>query len=127
MAESNTTRERVTNLRHRLLELHQSLVNAERLDYEKANGRVSAGGFLELLVNDPNFAWLRPMTALIVQLDELEEPGGQDAWDGTVTQLRALLSADPAGAPFQRRYAELLQESPDVGLLHAATIQALRG
>jgi hypothetical protein len=63
----------LSELRRHLLDLHQALVDAMRRDYERTSGRLSDGEFLEALVNDPAFAWLRPLTALIVRLDELLE------------------------------------------------------
>jgi len=121
---------KVAELRGRLLELHRALVEAERQSYEKVHGRVAAGSFLELLLSDPAFAWLGPLTTVIVQLDELldvEEEAEARSWAECVAELRALLRADASGSAFQRRYAELLQASPDVVLMHGAALGALRG
>jgi len=122
--------EQVQELRHRLLGLHKAIVDVERIAYERMHGRVTAGEFLGTLVSGDEFAWLRPLTALIVQLDELidaREVTDAQAADAWPDALRALLRPDPDGDDFQRRYAELLQSSPDVALAHAAVTRAGRG
>lgn len=117
--------ESLHNIRSHLLDLHHAMVQEERRTYEDVHGKVSAGQFLGALVNDEAFAWLRPMTALIVELDENEANGtvDRDAW---VAQVRTLLSPDAEGSDFQRHYDSLIQRSPDVGLAHGATMRALR-
>lgn len=110
-------------LRHALLALHKAMVDEERSAYERVHGRVQASEFLNLLVTGESFAWLRPLTALIVQLDELmdaregAQPGDAGAFRA---QLTRLLQADPEGDDFQRHYAALLQSSPSVALAHGA-------
>jgi hypothetical protein len=116
-------------MRHKLLDLHKAIIDVTRIAHERIHGRVSAGEFLRTLVEGAEYAWLRPLTALIVQLDELDEAQDPvavldaEAWRG---ELAMLLHADAEGGDFQRRYAELLQASPDVGVAHAAVTRALR-
>jgi hypothetical protein len=122
--------QQVEALRHRLLALHKAIVDAERIVYERVHGRMSAGEFLGVLVQAEEFAWLRPMTAWIIQLDELlEARDGTDSEDASALrrELLTLLRPDPSGDDFQRRYAMLLQSSPDVALAHAALTLAARG
>ena len=117
--------DQVNRLREHLLELHRALVNEERRVYEREHGKVSAGEFLGVLINDEGFAWLRPMTELIVELDDPELAGKVD-WATWVAQIRELLRPDAAGSDFQRHYEALMQRSPEVGLVHGATMRALR-
>src|SRR5882757_4294072 len=64
-------RQKLAELRQTLLTLHKALLDSERTAYEIAHGIVpSAGAFLQLLINDPWFQWLRPITTLLVQIDE---------------------------------------------------------
>ena len=68
---------RLGDLRIRLLHLHKVLLDMERQDYEKASGRVSTGELLQLVINHAGFAWLRIISALVVEIDEVlngEEP-----------------------------------------------------
>jgi hypothetical protein len=118
----------VRDVRHHLLELHRALVDAERQEYERPRGRLSDGDFLDALINDPAFSWLGSLTALIVRLDELleEEPAQPASLADCVAQIRKLLKPDAGGSDFQRRYADLLQRSPAVGVAHGNTVRALR-
>ena len=115
------------DLRRRLLELHREIVAAEREDFELMNGKVGAAEFLRVLVEDQRFEWLRPLSALIVQLDEQEEEGAdasaQEAW---LAEARRLLKPDAAGVAFQRHYAELIERRPQVLYAHGAVMQALK-
>ena len=123
------TPEQVQEIRHKLLALHKAIVDVTRIAYERVHGRVSAGQFLKILIEGAECAWLRPLTALIVQCDELIDgsdgfdPRDVTAWRG---ELAALLRPDAEGEDFQRRYAELLQSSPDVALAHADVVRAAR-
>jgi len=105
--------------------VHKALLDHERVRYEKANGRVAGSGdFLQLVIHDPWFAWLHPLSELVVQVDELAartEPSPATAAevDTLVEEARALLRADEQGEEFQRRYYRALQDSPEVGMVHA--------
>lgn len=112
-------------IRERLLELHQLLVDEARAGYERRNGKTTAGQFLDVLVNHADFAWLKPFTALIVELDDEERIAtdlDRTTWKG---RARELLRPDAGGDAFQRRYDELVQASPDVVLAHGAAMRAL--
>ena len=119
---------RLTRVRHELLALHRALLAAERITYERVHGRVSAGAFLELVIGAAEFAWLRPMTALIVAIDEVLDDklvlAARDEAD-YLADVRKLLVPDPAGSEFERRYAAALHEVPDVVLAHGAVMREL--
>ncbi len=58
-------------VRHALLALHKTLVDSERIGYEQTMGAIkSPNHFLKLLTEDPWFAWLHPISQLIVSMDE---------------------------------------------------------
>src|SRR5581483_4753022 len=64
-------RQRLTDLRQALLTLHKALLDSERTSYEIVHGPIpSPAAFLQMLINDNRFAWLRPITTLLVQIDE---------------------------------------------------------
>ena len=53
-----------------MLALHKALVESERIEYEKTIGKIrSPNHFLQLLTNDPWFAWLSPLSQLIVSIE----------------------------------------------------------
>ena len=113
-----------------LLALHRALVEGERRGYERAHGRVSGGDFLQVLIHDPAFAWLEPLTRLIARLDELDDAeaeGAQpEAAAGVLAAIRALLSLRPEGSEFQRRYAERIDQDPDLAVAHGIMLAELR-
>ena len=112
-----------------LLALHKALLDYERFRYERTRGRIeSSGHALNLVMNDPWFAWLRPMSALVVQADErLDSDEGVTGGDVTAfsAQIRQLLQQANAAtnAPGEAGvdltpYQRALQEAPEVVLAH---------
>jgi hypothetical protein len=106
-----------------LLQLHKALLDAERLSYERIHGRIASNGeFLQLVLGDSWFAWLRPLSNYMARLDELVE-GDQTASGAEIATLfasiRNLLTPSETGEGFGRQYYDALQRSPDVVLAHA--------
>jgi hypothetical protein len=117
----------LTEVRLPLLDLHKSLVQTERRDYERTHGRLENAEFLKVLMQDPQFAWLKPLTALIVQIDEAledDEPGAQ-SMERLTGELRSLLTPDSQGSVFQQRYGDILQRSAEAVVEHGRTVRAL--
>ena len=54
-----------------LLPLHRALIDAAKDDYAFGIAPVKPSQLLQLLNDDPFFAWLKPVTALIVDIDEM--------------------------------------------------------
>ena len=79
---------------------------------------------LQALISDPAFAWLGPLTALIVRLDEAEEEKDADAERPAFSAAARTLLAT-TDSPFSRRCAELVQKSPDVAFAYAAARRAV--
>lgn len=126
MAEAHKSpRERLTNARRALLHVHRALLEAERAQYERSFGRIpNSGTLLQLILHDPWFQWLRPISQLIVQIDDwLEEDqktsGSPDLAELLLAEVRDRLKPDAEGADFQRRYLRVLQEEPAVAVAHA--------
>jgi len=86
-------------LRRSVLELHRTLRDAQRIRYEREHGRIETSGqFLGIILNHPDFEWLRELSALIAQLDEWLE-GGEEASDEEFEELLATLrSMIPVGS-----------------------------
>lgn len=113
----------LSELRNALLDLHKTLVDSERVTYEQAIGAIqSPNHFLELLTRDPWFAWLHPLSQLVVAMDEAldgKEPLTVAGADALVKQTRLLLVVSEIGDEFPRHYFDALQRDPDVVLAHA--------
>ena len=121
-----TPRHRLEQARRALLHVHRALLEVERIRYERQNGRVDgSGALLQLVLNDPWFYWLRPISTLIVQIDDwldADPPPAPDAASAAellLAQVRDRLRPDAEGADFQQRYHRLLQEEPTVAVAHA--------
>ena len=102
-----------------LLPLHRRLIDLAKEEYEFAVGPVpSPTQLVELVRTDPFFAWLQPMTTIIVDIDEMAridfEPGGVTAIAARVEQFLE-----------SERYVTLLQRDVDVAIAHAALRKAL--
>jgi hypothetical protein len=116
--------QRLQELRNTLLHLHKMLVDSERVTYEKTVGAIqSPNHFLKLLMNDPWFAWLQPLSQLIVAIDEAldaKEPAPDADGLALIKQTKLLLAASEEGDGFPHHYFDALQRDPDVVLAHAA-------
>jgi hypothetical protein len=109
------------DLRQALLRLHKTLLDWERAGYERIHGRQSSHDMLNALLNDSQFAWLRPISQLIVRIDELLEeksPPMRNDVDAIVAQVKMLTSPNEAGNIYERRYDMALQEHPDAVFAH---------
>lgn len=67
-------KDKLNNLIKLLLELHKSLLDLERAEYEKNNGVISNNyEYFQLVVNSDDFRWLRSLSELIASLDSESE------------------------------------------------------
>jgi len=120
----------LTELRQTLLTLHKALLDSERTSYELVHGTIaSPAAFLQLLINDNWFAWLRPVTSLLVQIDETLAAKNPVATSRQFEQLiedtRALLSPSREVNGFWKRYSGVVQRDPGVAVLHEKLAQEL--
>jgi hypothetical protein len=120
---SPDVRQQLDDLRRGLLRVHKALLEDARIRYEREQGRIEgSGALLQLVLNDPWFAWLHPLSGLVVQIDELLAADEATLSDGEtlLNQARALLKPDANGEGFQRRYHRAIQDVPDVLIAHVA-------
>jgi hypothetical protein len=124
------TKQKLQTLRNTLLDLHKKLVDSERVTYEQTVGPIqSPNQFLQLLTRDPWFAWLQPLSQLIVAMDEALEEKKNPLPDATAealsNQARQMLVATETGEGFSKHYYDALQREPDVVLAHAEVAKLL--
>ena len=116
--------------REAMLNLHRNLLDVERIAYERLHGRIpGSADVLQLAIHDPWFAWLRPMTALLVAMDEAmleDSPEGDALVPRLLAEARTLVLADEDGTDFQQRLFEFIQRSPDVAIAEVAAARLLR-
>jgi hypothetical protein len=118
------------DLRERLLALHKLLLDDETRAWQAQHGReVSGQALFRLLLEDPQFAWLRALSGLVSRIDAaLDEP---DDAAPAATQERAFLEEtlgllrSEGHGPFETKYRDALQRSPEIVMAHAAVIKLL--
>jgi len=115
-------RQRLTNLRNGLLPLHKYLLDSERAAYERDVAPITTSGqFLDLVLNDSWFGWLRELSQLIVVIDEtldLDEPATDEDAARLIAQARTLVTPAEQGRGFGRKYYDAMQRDPGVVLAH---------
>ncbi len=107
---------RLKNARNLLLKLHKTLLDHERRIYEGINGPVNSGQFLNLLIEDADFAWLRKFSTLIVDIDEMfdqKDGFAEEAVELHLVKLRSLISMEDEDEVFRARYQSALQQDLD--------------
>jgi len=112
----------------RLLHLHQTLLDMERKSFETTHGRVNSGELLQIVLNHAQFAWLRTISALVVQIDEMldaDEPASAADMISLIASARQLFKASD-NKEFSDKYQAALQQEPDVVMAHAALMKLLR-
>jgi hypothetical protein len=123
--------EGLLRVRPQLLELHRRLLEAERADMERFQGRLTGAEFLQIATDSMRLAWLGPISELIVAIDETLEGKERESADthdeagALIARARALVAPPDAETPFGRRYLGMLQHHPDVVMAHSALLQAL--
>jgi hypothetical protein len=122
-ASPDAIRQKLREVRSTLLNLHKALLDSERASYELIHGNIaSSSAFLQLLINDPWFAWLRPVTTLVVQIDEAlaakNPPKSERDFAQLLEDTRALLSPSREANDFWKHYQGAVQRDPGVAVLH---------
>ncbi len=125
-------RQQLVEVRRALFRLHKTLIDAERARFERDRGPLTSGQFLQALIGDPFFAWLRPFSALIVEMDEALAGGASvDAPSARayVERVHALVAPGDvdddeaegpgtAGGRGGSRYARAMHANAEVLLAH---------
>lgn len=117
----------LAELRPALLDLHKTLLDWQRTDYEREHGRQSSGEMLRLLLGHPQFEWLRGISALVVRIDEELEADASppSEFDALLAAVRATIAQRDMVSPFGKRYELALQESPDAVFAHRRVMEIL--
>jgi hypothetical protein len=118
----SAAREKLIGLRLALLKVHKTLLDMERRDYERANGKVTVGELFRLVIDHQQFAWLHNISEFVVRLDETlagEEPVTAEYVHTAVSLARKMFTPSEAGDAFQKKYYDAIQHDPAVVLDHA--------
>lgn len=114
-------RSNLVEVRRGLMRLHKALIDAERSDFERARGPINNSQLLSALIEDPFFAWLRPFSGLIVEIDEAlaaREPMSPAAARQYVERVQELVATPVDEPPELSRLEQVRTRHPEVLLLH---------
>ena len=119
-----TETEKLRYARNLLLTLHKSLIDLERAGYENVHGKLNAGQFLNVLLEDENFAWLRKFSMLIVEIDEmfdLKDGISNEMVSTNLKKITELISMQDEDQSFRSKYRNALQADPEIAGTSAAS------
>ncbi len=108
--------ERLRSARNSLLKLHKNLVDHERAIWEGINGPSTPGQFLNVLLEDRDFSWLRKFSTLIVDIDEMfaqKDGFAAETVELHLKKLRELVSMQDEDEEFKAKYKAALQQDLD--------------
>jgi hypothetical protein len=124
MHQQHHARAELHQLSKALLRLHKALLDGERAAYERMHGAITSNGtYLRLVLGDPAFAWLRHLSRLMAELDDLADSDDASAAEKIpelMASLRTLLTPVEGDDAFRGRYHDALQRDPNTVLAHAA-------
>jgi hypothetical protein len=118
----SAAREKLISLRLALLQLHKTLLNMERRDYEREHGYVNAGELFRLVIDHAQFAWLHNISEFVVRIDETlaaKEPITPEYTGTSIALARKMFVPTESGDSFQKKYFDAIQRDPAVVIDHA--------
>ena len=123
-----TQRATLREISRQLLPIHRALIDKARADYALAVEPVEQPTLLlRLLDEDPFFEWLKPLTSLIVAIDEMvRQDFSPDDFEAIAQRIEALFGTSSTG-DFASKYLPLLQQSIDLAVAHAALRKSIAG
>ena len=111
------TRAELKDLSKAFLRLHKTLLDGAKAEYEAKNGRItSVNLYLQLVIDDPHFAWLRKMSALIAMIDEavsIRRAATETAARALFTEAKILLNFEDKDEDFNNKFQSALQTNAD--------------
>lgn len=115
-------------VRDGLLHLHKLLLEHQRRQYEELNRKtITPGEMYNLVVNHADFQWLRPLSEVIVSIDEaLADTEEKINKDDLVGYLKKLIAPKEEGNEFSQKYHEVLQSYPEALVAHGKIMQLLK-
>lgn len=99
-----------------LLKLHKDLIDHERAIWEGINGPATPAQFLNVLLEDRDFSWLRRFSTLIVDIDEMfaqKDGYSEEIVEIHLNKLRELVSMKDEDEEFKAKYQAALQQDLD--------------
>ena len=110
------------NARNLLLKLHKSMLDRERELYEGIHGPLNATQFLNVLIEDEDFGWLRKFSMLIVEIDEMfaQKDGiPAEMIEANLLKVKELIEMAEPDEYFRAKYQFAIQHDSDSASLHS--------
>lgn len=127
---SDETRGNLKNLSKAMLRLHKTLLDEAKADYEAKNGAIaSSNQYLQLVIDDPHFAWLRKISSLIALLDEavsLRRPATEAEAHALLGEAKTLLDFQDADEKFNDKFQTSLQMNSDAMLAYNEALNHIK-
>jgi len=120
--------EPLREVRRGLLRLHKALIDAERAVFESERGPLTPSEFLQALMEDPFFQWLRPFSGLIVEIDGAlaDRDRGVSSKDARAFVQRVATLVGPSLGVFTTaRLDEVRRREPGVQFIHIELTQSI--
>lgn len=122
--------ENLKEIRNEMLSLHKTLMDIEKENYEAKNGKLTPHQLLQLLINDEKFNWLRTISTLIVEIDEMfaDKNGvNKDLQKELYLQVKSLfdLSSEDDFVDFKKKYEANLDTEIKVAEHHEKILKLL--
>jgi hypothetical protein len=110
------TRGKLKDLSKTLLRLHKILLDAAKLEYEAKNGAIAGvNQYLQLVLDDPYFAWLRKFSSLIALIDEavsIRRAASETEARALLVETKIVLNFEDEDETFNEKFQAALQKNP---------------
>ncbi|MEP7037356.1 MAG: hypothetical protein ABI891_03340 [Acidobacteriota bacterium] len=126
---TNETQQKLKQLSQAFLRLHKTLLESAKADYEAKNGAITnSNQYLQLVLDDPYFAWLRKISAMIALIDEATSrmrPATETDAQSLLDEAKKLLNFEDADEDFNDKFQAALQNNSDAVLGHNDALKYL--
>ena len=124
------TRGKLKHLSKALLRLHKTLLEGVKTEYEAENGAIpNANVYLQLVLDDAQFAWLRKMSSLIALTDEavsIRRPASETDAQALLNEAKIILNFGDADEDFNDKFHHALDKNPDAVLVYNDALNLLK-
>jgi len=124
------TRQNLKDASRSLLRLHKTLLEAAKVEYEALNGAItSPNHYLQLVLNDAHFEWLRKISSMIALIDEgasVRRPATETEAGALLNETKTLLNFQESDEDFNDKFQAVLQANPDAVIGYNDALAALK-
>jgi hypothetical protein len=118
--------ENLREIRNEMLRLHKTLLEIERANYESKLGKITNVQLLNLLFEDENFVWLREISILVSEVDELfaaKEGVDYDLAASLLKRVKSLFDESETNDEFKKKYRVNLDTETEVAFHHVKILK----